>query len=109
MRNYNTKYLPELKQGGVGRKRALLDISRFLRFAVKRCGAVSAYLPLESEDLEELIGLDETLKEVKVPLRPDQLFGLRDSLFDNPELRLAVTLAVDSRGLIALMLDLKLP
>ena len=92
MRNYTSKYLAELKLGGVGRKRALLDVSRFLRFAVKKCGADSGYLPLEREDLEELIGLAETRKEDKVPVKPDQLFGLIDSLFDKPELRLAVTL-----------------
>jgi hypothetical protein len=34
-----------------------------LRFAVKKCGAESAYLPFEGEDLEELIGLAETRKE----------------------------------------------
>ncbi len=39
MRNYTSMYLAELKLGGVGRKRALLDVSRFLRFAVKKCGA----------------------------------------------------------------------
>ena len=37
--------------------RALLDISHFLRFAVKKCGAELVYLPLEGEELEELIGL----------------------------------------------------
>ena len=92
MRNYTNQHLADLKLGGVGRKRALLDVSRFLRFAVKKCGAESAYLPLEGEDLEELIGLAETRKEDKVPVKPDQLFGLLDSLFDKPELRLAVTL-----------------
>jgi integrase len=92
MRNYTSKYLAELKLGGVGRKRALLDVSRFLRFAVKRCGADSAYLPLEREDLEELIGLAETRTDDKVPIKSDQLFELIDSLFDKPELRLAVTL-----------------
>ena len=70
MRNYTSKYLAELKLGGVGRKRALLDVSRFLRFAVKKCGADSAYLPLERGVLEELIGVAETRKEEKVPLRP---------------------------------------
>ena len=34
MRNYTSQHLADLKLGGVGRKRALLDVSRFLRFAV---------------------------------------------------------------------------
>ena len=92
MRNYTSKYLADMKLGGIGRKRALLDVSRFLRFAVKKCGADSSYLPLERENLEELIGLAETRKEDKVPVKPHQLFGLIDSLFDKPEQRLAVTL-----------------
>jgi hypothetical protein len=73
-------------------ERGLLDVSRFLRIAVKKCGADSAYLPLEREDLEELIGLAETRRDDKVPVKPDQLIGLIDSLFDKPEVRLAVTL-----------------
>ena len=39
MRNYTSQHLENLKLGGVGRKRALLDVSRFLHFAVKKCGA----------------------------------------------------------------------
>ena len=92
MRNYTSQHLADLKLGGVGRKRALLDVSRFLRFAVKKCGAEASYLPLEGDDLQDLIGLAETRKEDKVPVKPEQLFGLIDSLYEKPELRLAVTL-----------------
>lgn len=78
--------------GGVGRKRALLDVSRFLRFAVTKCGAEQSWLPIEGDDLQDLIGLAETRKEDKVPVKPEQLFGLIDSLYEKPGLRLAVTL-----------------
>ena len=92
MRNYTNQHLADLKLGGVGRKRALLDVSRFLRFAVTKCGAEHTWLPIEGEDLQDLIGLAETRKEDKVPVKPEQLFGLIDSLYEKPELRLAVTL-----------------
>ena len=92
MRNYTCQHLTDLKLGGVGRKRALLDVSRCLRFAVKKCGAEASYLPLEGDDLQDLIGLAETRKEDKVPVKTEQLFGLIDSLYEKPELRLAVTL-----------------
>jgi integrase len=92
MRNYTAKHLADLKLGGVGRKRALLDVCRFLRFAVIKCGAERIWLPLEGDDLQDLIGLAETRKEDKVPVKPDQLFGLIDSLYEKPELKLAVTL-----------------
>ena len=52
MRNYTNQHLTDLKLGGVGRKRALLDVSRFLRFAVKKCGAEASYLPLQKDPLE---------------------------------------------------------
>ena len=92
MRNYTNQHLTTLTLGGVGRKRALLDVSRFLRFAVKKCGAEASYLPLDGDDLQDLIGLAETRKENKVPVKPEQLFGLIESLYEKPELRLAVTL-----------------
>ena len=92
MRNYTSQHLADLKLGGVGRKRALLDVSRFLRFSVTKCGADQSWLPIESDDLQDLIGLAETRKEDKVPVKPEQLFGLIDSLYEKPELRLAVTL-----------------
>ena len=83
---------------GVGRKRALLDLSRFLRFVVTKCGAEQSWLPIAGDDLQNLIGLAETRKEDKLLVKPEQLFGLIDSFYEKPELRLAVTLA----GLFAL-------
>jgi integrase len=69
-----------------------LDVSRFLVFAVKKCGADPAWLPLEGDDLSELIGLSDKPKQHTVPVKPDQLKGLLDSLDGKPELRLAVAL-----------------
>ena len=57
-----------------------------------KCGAEQSWLPIESDDLQDLIGLAETRKEDKFPVKPEQLFGLIDSLYEKPELRLAVTL-----------------
>ena len=92
MRNYTSRHLADLKLGGVGRKRALLDVSRFLRFAVTKCGAEQSWLPIEGDDPQDLIGLAETRKEDEVPIKPEQLFALIDSLYEKPELRLAVPL-----------------
>ena len=52
MRNYTSQHLAGLKLGSVGHKHALLDVSRFLRFAVKKCGAEASYLPLQKDPLE---------------------------------------------------------
>ena len=81
MRNYTSQHLADLKLGGVGRKRALLDVSRFLRFAVTKCGAEQSWLPIEGDDLQGLIGLAETRKEDNIPVKPEQLLGLIHSLY----------------------------
>ena len=52
----------------------------------------SSYFPLEGHDLQDQIGLAETRNEDKIPVMPEQLFGLIDSLYEKPELRPAVTL-----------------
>ena len=59
MRAYTTTHLLELAAGGLGRKRVLLDVARFLTFAVNRCGANKRWRPLEGEELKELIGIRE--------------------------------------------------
>ena len=68
MRNYTSKHVADLKLGGVGMKRALLDVPRFLRFAVKKSGAESGYLPLQGVELEELERtLHKRFRDVRLP------------------------------------------
>ena len=92
MRLYAAKHLDEVPAGGTGRQRNLLDVKRFLKFAVNKCGADKQWLPLEGEDHKELLGTRETPKEDKPPIKPEQLAALLDSLYDKPEVRLAVAL-----------------
>ena len=69
-----------------------MDVARFLTFAVKRCGADSRWLPLQGEELSDLVGVREVAEEDTPPIKPERLFGLLDSLHETPELRLAVAL-----------------
>ena len=92
MRAYTTKHLLDVASGGSGRKRNLLDVARFLNFAVKRSGADKRWLPLQGEELSELIGIREKAEEDTPPIKPEQLLDLLDSLYENCELRLAVAL-----------------
>lgn len=92
MRLYAQKHLSSIAAGGEGRKRNLLDVERFLTFAVKKCGAEPCWLPLNSDDRRDLIGIRQEAREDRPPIKPEQLFGLLDSLYAKPELRLAVAL-----------------
>ena len=92
LRAYTTAHLLDVTSGGSGRKRNLLDVARFLTFAVKRCGADSRWLPLQGEELSELVGVREVAEQDTPPIKPEQLFALLDSLYESPELRLAVAL-----------------
>ena len=92
MRAYTKAHLQEVAAGGSGRKRSLLDVARFLTFSVKRCGADKRWLPLQGEELSELVGIREVAEEDTPPIKPEQLLGLLESLYENPELRLAVAL-----------------
>ena len=75
-----------------GRRRNLMEVSRFLKFAVQKCGGNRQWLPVEGEDLRDLIGVRTEPKEATVPVKPEQLLGLLESLEGKPELRLAVAL-----------------
>lgn len=92
MRLYARRHLREVPAGGQGRKRNLLDIARFLNFAVSKCGADQCWLPLTGEDLRDLVGVRLEAREDTPPIKPEQLSCLLESLHDNPELRLAVAL-----------------
>ena len=95
LRAYTTAHLLDVASGGSGRKRNLLDVARFLKFAVNKCGADRKWLPLEADDLKELIGHRQTAPKPTVPIKPEELITLLNGLEPDPSLRLAV-------GLVAL-------
>ncbi len=67
--------------GGVGRKRHFGDVAAFLRFAVERGSAPKRWLPMEGNELRELIGAEDESKEsLTPPVKPDQLAALLDAL-----------------------------
>jgi len=91
---YNSEFLKDVPSGGRGRVTTFGDLKRFLEFAVKKCGADTKWLPPEKDEIKSLIGkrTKANSKKSTIPVRPDELFGLLDSLYDNPELKLAVAL-----------------
>jgi len=89
---YSSKYLVDIPFGSSGRKRNLLDVCRFLNFAVKKCGADLRWLPPKGEEVQKLIGFADVRVEPTVPIKPVQLLGLLNALEDSPELRMAVAL-----------------
>ena len=56
MKRYSTLHVEKLTVGGTGRKRNLLDVVRFLDFAVDKCRADPSWKPLRGDDLTDLIG-----------------------------------------------------
>ncbi|QNI87852.1 site-specific integrase [Synechococcus sp. ROS8604] len=91
-RAYAFQHLANVAPGGSGRKRNLLDVARFLTFAVKRCGAPQQWLPPIGEDADLFVGQRETASKATVPIKPEQLLSLLNSLAEKPQLRLAVAL-----------------
>ena len=91
---YNSEFLKDVASGGRGRVTTFGDLKRFLEFAVKKCGADTKWLPPEKDEIKSLIGkrTKANSKKSTIPVKPDELFGLLDSLFEKPELRLAVAL-----------------
>ena len=94
MEKYSELHIEKLTVGGSGRKRNLLDVARFLDFAVDKCGVDPAWKPLRGDDLTDLIGKRSESVKPTTPLKPDDLFNLIDSLFYKPQLKLAVSLVV---------------
>tara|TARA_B100001063_G_C16702280_1_gene523228 strand:+ start:192 stop:1052 length:861 start_codon:yes stop_codon:yes gene_type:complete len=90
LRLYTEKHLIKIAPESSGRKRNLLDVTRFLCFAVKRCAADKLWLPPDDEEVSLLIGVRTTPKEDTPPVKPNALIRLLDSLKGNPELHLAV-------------------
>ncbi len=94
MRAYSAQHFEDCPVGGVGRKRQLLDVAGLLRFAVNKAGAPDRWLPPPAEEIEALIGHADRHHEDSVPIKPEQLAALLDSLQEagKAELHLAVSL-----------------
>lgn len=96
MRRYAERFFTDCPPGGVGRKRNLLDVARFLTFAVDECGAPTRIYPPSRSKLEDLIGSAETTAAQRLtpPIKPEDLAALLDQLEADGEheLRLAVGL-----------------
>ena len=95
-RKYAQLFFDQSPAGGSGRKRALGDVAAFLKYGVERCGAPTRWLPLEGEELAELIGSHDKSSEEALtpPIKPDQLAGLLDQMEADGkyDLRLATAL-----------------
>ena len=96
MRRYAEKFFEGCPSGGVGRKRNLLDVARFLTYAVDECGAPTRFYPPSKAKINELIGSAETTAAERLtpPIKPEDLAALLDQLEADGEheLRLAVGL-----------------
>ena len=91
MRLYAAKHLDEVPAGGTGRQRNLRDVNGFSNLPSTNAVQTSnGYLEGEDTKLQG----QETPKEDKPPIKPEQLAALLDSLYDKPEVRLAVALLV---------------
>ncbi|WP_050757153.1 hypothetical protein [Cyanobium sp. PCC 7001] len=96
MRRYAAEHFDHCPPGGQGRKRQLLDVAAFLRFAVQRHGVPSRWNPLGAEGMAELVGTSDRHAgdALTPPIKPEQLARLLDELAEagNNELLLAVGL-----------------
>lgn len=96
MRRYAERFFEDCPPGGTGRKRNLLDVARFLTYAVDECGAPTRFYPPSKAKINELIGSAETSAAEKLtpPIKPEDLAALLDQLETDAEheLRLAVGL-----------------
>jgi integrase len=82
MRCYAERFFDDCPTGGVGRRRNLLDVARFLTFAVDECGAPTRFYPPSRQRIAELIGAAETTASERLtpPLKPEDLAALLDQL-----------------------------
>ena len=96
MRRYAERFFDDCPPGGVGRKRNLLDVARFLTYAVDECGAPTRFYPPSKTKIKELIGNATTTASERLtpPIKPEDLAALLDQLEADGEheLRLAVGL-----------------
>ena len=80
LKAYDHHYLSGLAPGSPGRKRNLLDVCRFLGFSVRSCGAPTKWLPPSAEEVSVLVGVREISPAPTVPVKPEQLLSLLESL-----------------------------
>ena len=89
---YTHLHLSHLKPGSDGRSKHLATVVRFLKFAVKHCGADPIWSPPDPEDIARMRGYKEENTKLTIPVKPEQLCRLLESLKNKPELRLAVAI-----------------
>jgi integrase len=96
MRRYAERFFDKCPPGGIGRKRALLDVARFLTYAVDECGAPTRFYAPSKARINELIGSAASTASERLtpPIKPEDLAALLDQLEADGEheLRLAVGL-----------------
>jgi len=93
LRAYARLHFAACPPGGQGRKRQLLDVARFMRWAVERRGAPVCWLPPPADHQAELIGTREAAAAPTTPISPEGLAGLLNHLEAScAELWLAVAL-----------------
>jgi len=82
MRSYATQHFAQCRPGGSGRVTQLNNVSGLLRFAVKHFGYDQRWLPLDREEVRELIGVDDRPTEdaLTPPLMPEDLGNLLDAM-----------------------------
>jgi len=81
-RRYAEKFFDGCPTGSTGRKRNLLDVARFLTYAVDECGAPMRFYPPNKAKINELIGSPETSASERLtpPIKPEDLAALLDQL-----------------------------
>lgn len=86
----------QLEAGASGRKKALDDIARFLRFAVDVCGMPKRYLPPDTKQIEELVGFKtvSTTHALTPAIKPDMFVELLDDLLEEGRVREYVAVAI---------------
>jgi integrase len=82
MRAYAAQHFGRCKAGNSGRVTQLNNVAGALKFAVKVFGYEKHWMPLDSEDRRELIGVDDRTNNEALtpPVMPDDLANLLDQM-----------------------------
>ena len=80
MRRYAEKFFEGCPSGGLGRKRNLQDVARFLTCAADEWGSPTRFYPPSKAKINELIGSAETSATARItpPIKPEDLAALLD-------------------------------